>query len=157
MQVVTVSTSRFGKMKDGRKFTDESGDVAVREVESAGHEMSRRTVISDDAIMIRKEVKTFISGRDDILIMTGGTGVSGRDVTIETVRPFFQKELDGFGELLRRLSYDEIGSAAILTRATMGISKGKLIICLPGSPGAVQTAMKAALGELPHAVYIARS
>ena len=144
-------------MKDGRKFTDESGDVAVREVESAGHEMSRRTVISDDTTMIRKEVKTFISGRDDILILTGGTGISGRDVTIETVRPFFQKELDGFGELLRRLSYDEIGSAAILTRATMGISKGKLIICLPGSPGAVQTAMKAALGELPHAVFIARS
>jgi molybdenum cofactor biosynthesis protein B len=157
VQVITVSTSRHRKMKEGQEFTDEAGDIAEGEIKAAGHVVTRRALVSDDATMLRKEVKRFLSGRDDVLVLTGGTGVSSSDVTIETVRPFFQKELDGFGELLRRLSFDEIGAAAMLTRATMGVAKGKLILCLPGSPGAVRTALKASLGELPHAAYIASS
>lgn len=144
-------------MKNGKKFEDESGDVAEREIEKAGHAVAERNIVSDEPVMLRRVVKGFLSGEDDVLVLTGGTGVSSRDITIETVRPYFEKELEGFGELLRRLSFDQIGSAAILTRATMGISKGKLIMCLPGSPGAVKTALKASSGDLSHAVYIARS
>lgn len=157
VRVVTVSTSRYGKRKDGVEFDDEGGDTAKREIEAAGHAVTGRGLVPDDAAMLRKEVRGFLAGRDDVLLFTGGTGVSSRDVTIETVRPYFEKELYGFGELLRRLSFDEVGSAAMLTRATLGVAKGKLIICLPGSPGAVRTALRAAAGELPHAVYIARS
>jgi molybdopterin adenylyltransferase len=157
VRVVTVSTSRYRKKRNGMKFGDEGGDTAEREVEAAGHLVTGRGLISDDAGMLRKEIRGFLGGKDDLLLFTGGTGVSTRDVTIETVRPYFEKELDGFGEILRRLSFDEVGSAAMLTRATLGVAKGKLIMCLPGSPGAVKTALKATVGELPHAVYIARS
>ena len=157
VRVVTVSTSRYGKKKEGAKFDDEGGDAAEKEIRGAGHSVSGRGLVSDDARMLRKEVKAFLRGDDDVLVFTGGTGVSNRDVTIETVRPYLEKELDGFGELLRRLSYDEVGSAAMLTRATMGVAGGKVLMCLPGSPGAVRTALSAAAGELSHAVYIANS
>lgn len=157
IRVVTVSTSRYAKMKDGAGFEDESGDLAETELRGAGHAVTRRGLISDDASMLRTEVRRFLSGIDDVLLLTGGTGVSSRDITIETVRPYFQKELDGFGELLRRVSFDEIGPAAMLTRATLGVANGKLILCLPGSPGAVKAALKASLRELPHAVFIAGS
>ena len=155
--MVTVSTSRYAKMRGGDSYTDEAGDVAVAEVRRAGHVLTRRALVSDDATMLRREVRSFLSGRDDVLLFSGGTGVSSRDITIEAARPFFQKELDGFGELFRRLSFDEIGSAAILTRATMGVAKGKVIVCMPGSPGAVRTALKAVVKELPHAVFVART
>ena len=154
---MTVSTNRFAKMKDGKEYTDEAGEVAEQEAEKAGHKVVGRGLISDDAGMLRREVKQFLSGNEDVLLFAGGTGVSSRDVTIETVRPFFEKELDGFGELLRRMSYDEIGGAAVMTRATAGVAKGKLIVCMPGSPGGVRTAMKTFAAEFPHAVFIARS
>ena len=155
--MVTVSTSRHSKMKDREGYTDEGGDRAETEVKKSGNVVTSRRLVSDDAGMLQREVRSFLKGKDDVLLLTGGTGVSSRDVTIETVRPFFQKELDGFGELLRRLSFDEIGTAAFLTRATLGVTNGKLILCLPGSPGAVKTAMRAFASELPHIVYVARS
>jgi molybdenum cofactor biosynthesis protein B len=157
VRIVTVSSSRYAKMRDGGSYSDEGGDAAEVETKTAGNAVTSRKLVSDDAVMLRTEVKDFLSGGDDVLLLTGGTGVSSRDITIETVRPFFQKELDGFGELLRRLSFDEIGTAAVLTRATLGVAEGKLIVCLPGSPGAVRTALKAFSGELPHVVGIARS
>jgi molybdopterin adenylyltransferase len=157
VRVVTVSTSRHSKMKRGEKYTDEGGDVAEAEAKNAGNMVTSRRLVSDDVTMLRREVKDFLSGKDDVLLLTGGTGVSRRDITIETVRPFLQKELDGFGELLRRLSFDEIGTAALLTRATLGVARGKVILCVPGSPGAVKTAMRAFAGELPHIVHVARS
>lgn len=107
--------------------------------------------------MIREEVKRFLAGKCDVLVLMGGTGVSGRDVTIETVRPLLEKELDGFGELLRQVGYRKIGAAAMLTRATAGVARGKLVLCLPGSPGAVRDALRAFGGELPHALFVARS
>ena len=122
----------------------------------AGHTVSGRELISDDAKALRREVGRFLSGKDDVLLFTGGTGVSPRDITIETVRPYFEKEITGFGELLRRVSFDEVGSAAMLTRATAGVAKGKLIVCMPGSPGAVETALRAAMGEFPHILFIAK-
>lgn len=153
--VVTVSSSRYSKMKEGAEYTDEGGDAASEEAERAGHRVTRRSLISDDRTMLRREVKGFLTGSDDVLLFTGGTGLSSRDITVETVRPFFEKELEGFGELVRRLGYEEIGSAAVLTRATAGVASGKLIVCMPGSPGAVRTAMRAFAGEFGHAKFIA--
>ena len=157
VRITTVSSSRHAKKSRGDDPGDISGDTAESEIRAAGHTVTSRTRVSDDARMLRREVKSFLSSADDVLLLTGGTGVSSRDITIETVRPFFQKELDGFGEIFRRLSYDEVGVAAMLTRATLGVANGKLIMCLPGSPGAVKTALKATAGELPHAVHIART
>jgi molybdopterin adenylyltransferase len=154
--VVTVSTSRYAKMKEGAEFGDEGGDVAAEEARRAGHEVSHRSLISDNSAMIRKEVRNFLSGKDDVLLFTGGTGLSPRDLTVETVRPFFEKELDGFGELVRRLGYDEIGSAAALTRSTAGVASGKLIVCMPGSPNGVRTAMRAFVSQFPHILFIAK-
>lgn len=157
VRIATVSTSRYAKKSRGQNYTDEAGDVAEEEAIKCGHIVANRTLISDDAKMLRREVKAFLSGRDDVLLFTGGTGVSSRDITIETVKPFFEKELVGFGELLRRISYEEIGSAAILTRATAGVAKGKVLICMPGSPGAVRTALRSTMAELPHVLFVARS
>ena len=155
-RVVTVSSSRYRKMKEGTEYADESGDVAVRLILEAGHSVSGRSLVSDDVGMITKEVRKFLGEKDDVLLFTGGTGVAKADVTIEAVRPFFEKELDGFGELLRRVSYDEIGAAALMTRATAGVAAGRVILCLPGSPGAVKTALTTTISELPHAVHITR-
>ena len=154
--VVTVSTSRYAKMKEGAEYTDEAGDVAAEEAGRAGHEVVRRGLVSDDASMLRREAKSFLSGGDDVLLLAGGTGLSPRDITVETIRPFMEKELEGFGELVRRLGYEEVGSAASLTRATAGVASGKLIVCMPGSPGGVRTAMKAFAGEFAHMVFVAR-
>jgi len=153
--IVTVSTSRYAKKSRGEKFADEGGDVAVEEVERAGHRVTRRTLISDDAGMLRREARAFIAGGDDVLLFTGGTGLSPRDITVETIRPFFEKELEGFGELVRRLGFEEIGASAVLTRTTAGVASGKLVVCMPGSPGAVRTAMKAFAGEFGHVRFIA--
>ena len=155
-EVVTVSTSKYEKKTRGEHYTDETGDTAVAIAAEAGHNITRRSLVSDEKTMIRREVRRFLAGDDDMLLLAGGTGLSPRDVTVETVKPFLEKELEGFGELVRRLSYDEVGSASALTRATAGVAKGKLIVCMPGSPGAVKTAMRAFVGEFPHMVYIAR-
>jgi len=154
--LVTVSTSRYAKMREGVPYTDEGGDAAAGACVKAGHRVTRRTLISDDSQMIRKETRVFLSGHADVLLFTGGTGLSPRDITVETVKPFFEKELEGFGELVRRLGYDEIGAAAALTRATAGVARGKLIVCMPGSPNAVRSAMRAFVGEFPHVMFIAR-
>ncbi len=153
--VVTVSSSRYEKSRATSRYDDESGDVAASEIRKSGHFISARRLVSDSRPMIRRVVKNFLSGKADVLLLAGGTGVAKKDVTIETVRPFFEKELDGYGELVRRVSYDEIGSAAMMTRATAGVVGRKLIICLPGSPGAVKTALEATISEIPHVLYIA--
>lgn len=154
-RIVTASTSRYAMKQSGEECTDEGGDMAEAESKRAGLVVAQRELVSDDPGMLRKAVKSFLSGKDDVLVITGGTGVSKRDVTVETVRPFFQKELPGFGEFFRSISYEEIGAAAMLSRATMGIAEGKLIACLPGSPAAVRTAMRAFAKEFPHIVFVA--
>lgn len=157
VRIVTVSTSRYAKKSKGESLDDVGGDTAESELRAAGHMVTSRSLVSDDGRMLRREVRAFLGSEDDVLLLTGGTGISSSDITIETVRPFFQKELDGFGELFRRLSYDEVGTAAMLSRATLGVADGKLVVCLPGSPGAVKTALKFMASELPHAVHIART
>ncbi len=155
IRAVTISTSRYWKKAEGAEFSDEAGAAAVEEARRAGHVVVGRSLVSDDAAMIRKEVKRFLSSKDDVLLLAGGTGLSPRDITVETVRPFFEKEIEGFGELVRRTGYDEIGSAAALTRATAGVVRGRLVVCMPGSPAGVKSAMKAFVREFPHIVFIA--
>jgi len=153
--LVTVSSSRFKMMHTGSEYKDESGDLASRLILESGHKVDTRTLLPDEKVMIRREVQDFLKTGAHVLVLIGGTGVSPSDVTVETVVPFFEKELTGFGELLRNLSYQTIGSAALLTRATAGTAKGKLIVCLPGSPGAVETALRSFISEFPHIVSIA--
>jgi molybdenum cofactor biosynthesis protein B len=155
--VVTVSSSRFAKKEHGRRFSDESGDAAEKLIEKSGHSVEGRELISDDMKMLRSSLDRALGNEGvDVVVYTGGTGVSPRDITVEAVRPRFEKELEGFGELLRSISYAKIGMPAILTRATAGLVQGKVVICLPGSPDAVQTALNLFMGDLPHVVYIAR-
>jgi molybdenum cofactor biosynthesis protein B len=154
--IVTVSSSRYARMKAGSEFGDASGDLVERAALENSHKVLRRKLIPDDRTMIRSEVKDFLRSKGDVLVFAGGTGMSPRDVTVEAVVPFFEKELVGFGELLRSVSYKKIGSAAMLTRATAGTAKGRLIVCLPGSPDAVGTAMQTFVSEFPHILAVAR-
>jgi len=155
--LVTVSTSRFKRMKAGERFEDASGDLLEAGVSEGSHKLAKRELIPDDAPMMRSVLQSFLAGAADVLVFTGGTGVAPTDITIETARPFFEKELPGVGEVLRAESFGKIGSAAVLTRATAGTAKGKLVVCLPGAPDAVETALRILLPEFPHIVSIARS
>jgi molybdenum cofactor biosynthesis protein B len=115
-------------------------------------------MVPDEKFLIERSVIEALESRDvDAIISCGGTGISPKDVTIETIRPFLEKELHGFGEILRKISYEQIGSAAILTRAAAGVSKGKAVFCLPGSPQAVSLALeRLILAEAGHIVKHAR-
>ena len=140
--VVTVSTSKYRRKSRNEEVDDESGDVAEAVARRSGHEVAQRILVSDDPSMLIPRVENFLSGRNHAIFFVGGTGVSPDDLTIETIRPYIHKELEGFGELFRMLSYEKIGAPAILTRALAGVARGKLIVCLPGSPDAVKTALE---------------
>ncbi len=156
VSLITVSSSRYSEMHRKGNAKDESGDIAERLILRSGHNIVSRALVEDNSKMIARELLRSIYKTDsDAVILIGGSGLAKRDVTIETVRPLFEKEIEGFGEILRLLSYRKIGAAAMLTRATAGTVKGKLVFCLPGSPDAVRTGMQFILPELPHAVYIA--
>jgi molybdenum cofactor biosynthesis protein B len=156
--VITVSTSRYrGQAKKKDPVSDESGDVAKELVERAGGKVVRRGLVPDDAKMLRSAVSRALREADlDVIVLTGGTGVSTTDLTIETVRPLFEKEIEGFGEIFRFVSFQKIGAAAALSRATAGVSRGKVVMCLPGSPDGVRTALELFLGEVPHVLHLAR-
>jgi molybdopterin adenylyltransferase len=141
--VLTSSDSRSA-------VTDSSGDLIVELLIKAGHQVAYRGILPDELEQLRAAVKENL-GRLDGIIITGGTGIGPRDVTIEAVRPLLDKELDGFGELFRMLSFQEIGSAAMMSRAIAGIGSGRLIVALPGSPAACRLAMERLLiPELGH-------
>jgi molybdenum cofactor biosynthesis protein B len=152
--VITVSTSRFKKKGS---VPDESGDLAQRIVQENHGRVTGRKLIPDDLKQLRSSTRAALRDDDvDVVLFTGGTGVSSTDTTIEAVRPFFEKEIEGFGELFRRVSYDRIGPAAALSRATAGLVGGKLVVCLPGSPDAVRTGLELFISEFPHVLYLAR-
>jgi molybdenum cofactor biosynthesis protein B len=142
-------------VSDSRTIADDtSGKLIAELLAASGHGARERQIVPDDADAIRLAVLRVLA-RADIaaLIATGGTGVSPRDVTPDTLEPLFEKRLLGFGELFRMLSYQEIGAAAVLSRATAGTASGKVIYVLPGSSGAVRLAMeKLILPELAHIV-----
>jgi molybdenum cofactor biosynthesis protein B len=157
--VIVSSSSRYQKLKARQPCTDPSGDLIVELVKNAGYSVVSREILPDDRVLIGKYVSNAIGSEEvDAIIVCGGTGVSITDVTIETVRPLMIKTLPGFGELFRKLSFDEIGSAAIMTRALAGVTdQGKVVFCIPGSPQAVKLVMeKLILPETGHILKHAR-
>ncbi len=154
--IVTVSTSKYSKKVKGEDLGDQSGSNAEKLVKRAGHIVSKRFLVSDDSAMLRSRMTDFLAGDDDVIVFVGGTGVSPDDLTIETVRPYMEKELEGFGELFRSESFRKIGPPAFLSRATAGTKGGKLVVCLPGSPDAVTTALRMFIGEFPDIIRSAR-
>jgi molybdopterin adenylyltransferase len=157
--VFICSTSRFKQIEAGEKnVSDIGGDTAVELIAKAGHKLIFKKIIADDETQIQ-DAAMYILGLPelDVAIFSGGTGVTPTDITIETVTPFFDKTLPGFGEFFRRISFDKVGSAAVLTRAIAGVAKGKAIFCIPGSPDAVKTSVEMLiLPEAPHIVKHAR-
>jgi molybdenum cofactor biosynthesis protein B len=145
-------------MQKGERIDDVSGDTIEALLKTAGHVVLFREIISDDKVMIEEAVKHVLGSADlDVAIFCGGTGIAPSDVTIETVSPFLEKTLPGFGEIFRRLSYDKVGSAAVLSRAVAGVAKGKALFCVPGSPDAVRVSVELLiLPEAPHIVRHAR-
>lgn len=155
--IITVSSSRFAKKTGGKRFSDESGDLAEVLAVKNNHHVVGRELIDDDKVMIVDAMNDGLKREGvDVVVFTGGTGVSPRDVTVDAVRPLFEKEIQGFGELMRAVSYAKIGSPAMLSRATAGLKAGKLIICLPGSPDGVETGLNLIMSDIPHVVYVAR-
>ncbi|MBI4257349.1 MAG: MogA/MoaB family molybdenum cofactor biosynthesis protein [Thaumarchaeota archaeon] len=157
VSIITVSTSRYREQVSKGSTKDESGEKAQQMVQKAGYAVTSTKIVDDDVGMIRLELmKSLYEEKADVVIFTGGTGLSPRDVTIEAINPLFDKELEGFGDVFRKVSHDQIGSPAFLSRATAGSITGKIVFCLPGSPKAVETALNLILPELPHAVYVAK-
>jgi molybdenum cofactor biosynthesis protein B len=141
-------------MQKGEKTDDVSGDTIEALLTKAGHRVLSRKVIADDKGMIEEAVMNVLSSAElDAAVFCGGTGIAPKDVTIETVTPFFEKTLPGFGEIFRCLSYDKMGSAAVVSRAAAGVAKGKVLFCIPGSPDAVRVSVETLiLPETPHIV-----
>lgn len=120
---------------------DKSGATLVERIEKAGHKLADRTIVKDDAKKIRAQVKKWIKDRKiDVVITTGGTGFTGRDVTPEAVEPLFEKRMDAFSAMFLLVSAPKIGPSAIQTRATAGVANSTYIFCVPGSPGACRDA-----------------
>ena len=132
--VLTVSDSRA--LAD-----DKSGNTLQERIEAAGHKLAARAIVKDDVRKIRAQVKAWIKDKTiDVVITTGGTGFTGRDVTPEAVEPLFEKRMEGFATLFLMASFNKIGTSAIQTRATAGVAGATYIFCLPGSPGACRDA-----------------
>lgn len=137
---------------------DSSGDLIVQTLGEFGHRLVSRVLVPDDEKMIKEAVEEALQNESvAAVVVCGGTGIAPKDVTIETVTPMLRKILPGFGELFRKLSYDNMGSAAILSRAVAGIMNGKVVFCIPGSANAVRLCLdKLILPEAGHIVKHAR-
>jgi len=146
--VLTVSDSRTHR-------TDGGGPIIVRRLESKGHHVVARGLVPDDAERINNALRSWLEDHQpDLIITTGGTGISSRDTTIEVVERLLDKRLDGFGELFRVLSWRQIGPAAMLSRAVGGLAAETVLFALPGSPQAVRLAMdKLIMPELAHLLW----
>jgi molybdenum cofactor biosynthesis protein B len=155
--ILTCSSSKAEQKRKGLPVEDPSGDIIEKLMHEAGHRIAGRTLIPDKIRLLRTTVRQALKSEVEAIIITGGTGIAPSDVTIEGITPMLEKELPGFGELFRKISYDAIGSAAMMTRATAGVVRGKAIFCLPGSPDGVTTAVsKLIVPELGHVLSIAR-
>lgn len=155
--ILTCSTSKAEEQRKGLPVEDPSGDIIERLMREAGHRIAGRTLIPDRIELLRTSVRKALKSDAEAIIITGGTGIAPSDVTIEGITAILEKELPGFGELFRKISYDTIGSAAMMTRAMAGVVRGKAIFCLPGSPDGVTTAVsKLIVPELGHVLAIAR-
>ncbi|MDP8996716.1 MAG: molybdenum cofactor biosynthesis protein B [Pseudomonadota bacterium] len=127
---MTVSDTRMSA-------DDKSGDTLAERIKAAGHRLVGRVIVKDDIRQIRASARKFLADKNvDVVISTGGTGLTGRDVTIEAMRPLFEKEIEGFGTVFHMISFAKVNTSTMQSRATAGVAKGKYIFCLPGSPGA---------------------
>lgn len=149
--VLTVSDTRT-------VATDTGGRAIADLLAAAGHTLSGHAIVPDDPADVRGVVEQQLTDTDvDVVITTGGTGITSRDSTFEAVDALLDKRLDGFGELFRMLSYEQVGAAAMMSRATAGLARGTIVIALPGSEAAVRLAMeKLVIPELGHLVQQAR-
>ncbi|MCC6018211.1 MAG: molybdenum cofactor biosynthesis protein MoaB [Candidatus Verstraetearchaeota archaeon] len=155
--IIVVSTSRYEKKIRGEPFEDESGEIAKKIIEKYGYTVTCKEIVPDDKGIIQMWAKKRIEEGDDAIIFIGGTGLSKTDLTYEAIMEILEKEMEGFGEIFRMLSYREIGSAAIMSRATAGILNGRLLVAIPGSPNAIPIALeKLLLPELRHIIFHAR-
>lgn len=138
--VLTVSDTR-------QPDDDKSGNLLAERVVAAGHRLVDRAIVRDEIEDIRARVRRWIGEPGiDVVITTGGTGFTGRDVTPEAVEPLFEKRMDGFSQVFHRISYDKIGTSTIQSRATGGVAGATLVFCLPGSPGACRDAWDEIIG-----------
>ncbi len=149
--ILTVSDSRTAA-------DDRAGDLLAERVTASGGELAQRLLVRDQADQIAAAVRELLAAPGvDVVLVTGGTGLAPRDVTVEAVRPLLARELPGFGELFRMLSFAEVGPAAMLSRATAGVTDGRAIFLLPGSPAALALALdRLILPELGHLLTQAR-
>ncbi|NOX58463.1 MAG: molybdenum cofactor biosynthesis protein MoaB [Planctomycetes bacterium] len=147
--VITVSDTRTVD-------TDTGGKLIISRLEAAGHLIHNYDILKDEPATIAKHVRELCSATAcHAILLTGGTGLSARDSTVEAIEPLLQKQLDGFGELFRMLSYEQVGAAAMLSRAVAGVLNRTVIFLMPGSPEAVGLAMdKLILPELGHIVSL---
>ena len=143
--VLTVSDTRTPE-------NDKSGDTLAARIVETGHRLAARAIVKDDVAAIRAQVEGWSRNDDiDVVITTGGTGFTGRDVTPEALEPIFEKRMDGFSEVFHRISYDKIGTSTIQSRATGGLANATFIFVLPGSPGACRDAWDGILkGQLDY-------
>jgi molybdenum cofactor biosynthesis protein B len=149
LDVVVASTSRytkFGSVRDPDRAEDLSGKVILEKIRTAGY-TGNYLLIPDGVEPIQRAIKTSSA---DAMVICGGTGLTALDLTIEAVEPLFEKTLPGFGEIFRWQSMKEVGTRAMLTRATAGVFMKKPIFCLPGSPGAARLGMDLILAEIEH-------
>jgi molybdenum cofactor biosynthesis protein B len=144
--IITLSDTRSPE-------EDISGDILKELLKDAGHEIVRYSLIREDPEGILATLRDFLAADLDAIVTNGGTGLTSRDGTIEVAKTLLEKELPGFGELFRFLSFQQIGPAAILSRATAGMAAGKILVCLPGSSKAVRLAVSRILvPQLPHMI-----
>lgn len=130
--VLTVSDTRT-------RENDTSGDTLVERLTGAGHVLADRALLRDDVEQVRAQLSRWVASPDvDVVITTGGTGLTGRDVTVEAMRPLFEKEIDGFSVIFHQISYEKVGTSTIQSRACAGLARGTLLFALPGSTGAVK-------------------
>jgi len=147
-------------VSDTRTTADDTSGQRITELlTAAGHVVRSYVIVRDERPVIAGCAQELLgSGEVQAVILNGGTGLASRDVTVEAVRPFLDKEIPGFGELFRYLSFADVGSAAMLSGATAGIARGVLVICMPGSTPAVELAMtRLVLPEIGHMVFLARA
>lgn len=148
--VVTVSDTRTLE-------NDRGGALVVEKLSAAGHEVAHRQIVPDDPKTIRVLVKEFASADLDAVLLTGGTGITARDTTYETVSELLTKAMPGYGELFRMLSFDQVGPAAMLSRAIGGVVGKTIVLTMPGSTAAVELAMdRLIVPEIAHLVHEAR-
>ncbi len=151
--VITISTSKFESFIRRERFEDKSGDLIITTLKEKGHDIIFYTIIPDHKGLIKEYVKYIVDKYNpDVIITTGGTGITSTDVTIEALKELFEKEIEGFGEYFRKISIEKSGLGAIISRAIAGVYKKVAIFSLPGSPDGVKIGMEIIVNEVTHIV-----